>query len=243
MHFILLRCRYPTIEFDSLATDFLCPRCADYCNCTSCCNRRGETYVSTKHVKTGLELSFRRSSSTKIGKRIPWHAQYKDDGIENRHDSVSLDVQVLQPSAFITGEHWGAVYDLSGRKRIGDGIVTDGASQRIVVLPDAGLAPREKPTKKRTFIGQPQPTWQSAALGEVEESPTGHAYIGKKEPLFNSALYQSFEAIICFEGPLTPPSSESVNGEDGAADQECSSRPLDQATLVFTLASLLGNPS
>lgn len=40
--------RYPGLAFNPYAVEFRCPRCVDNCNCTSCCNRRGETYISAR---------------------------------------------------------------------------------------------------------------------------------------------------------------------------------------------------
>ncbi|KAH9041049.1 hypothetical protein EDB85DRAFT_1923858, partial [Lactarius pseudohatsudake] len=40
--------RYPHLMFDRTAEDFECPACRNYCNCSLCSQKRGETYVSER---------------------------------------------------------------------------------------------------------------------------------------------------------------------------------------------------
>ncbi|KAI1787653.1 hypothetical protein LXA43DRAFT_1028391, partial [Ganoderma leucocontextum] len=40
--------RYPDVVFEPFARHFVCPRCRDTCNCTHCCGKRGETYISAR---------------------------------------------------------------------------------------------------------------------------------------------------------------------------------------------------
>jgi hypothetical protein len=47
--------RYPAIEFYPYATRFICPSCTSTCNCTACCAKRKEPYISTRHVKIDKE--------------------------------------------------------------------------------------------------------------------------------------------------------------------------------------------
>ena len=49
--------RYVDIAFDAYAGVFKCPRCMDICNCTACCSKRGETYVSSRGVKIDIPIS------------------------------------------------------------------------------------------------------------------------------------------------------------------------------------------
>lgn len=45
------RTRYHDIEFHQFKKDFDCPACLNKCNCTSCCEKRNEVYVTTRHIK------------------------------------------------------------------------------------------------------------------------------------------------------------------------------------------------
>jgi hypothetical protein len=45
------------IPFDSYMTNFKCPKCTKTCNCTHCCSKRGETYVTTRSVKVDIPIS------------------------------------------------------------------------------------------------------------------------------------------------------------------------------------------
>ena len=47
----IFRTRYHNIEFHQFKKDFDCPACLDICNCTVCCNKRREVYITTRHVK------------------------------------------------------------------------------------------------------------------------------------------------------------------------------------------------
>jgi hypothetical protein len=41
--------RYPSLTFDEFATSFSCPCCCNFCNCTQCARRRGETYIPERN--------------------------------------------------------------------------------------------------------------------------------------------------------------------------------------------------
>jgi hypothetical protein len=49
------RTRYHDIEFHQFKKDFDCPACLNICNCTACCDRRREVYVTSKHVRLDKE--------------------------------------------------------------------------------------------------------------------------------------------------------------------------------------------
>ncbi|KAI0089713.1 hypothetical protein BDY19DRAFT_82367 [Irpex rosettiformis] len=243
--------RYSTsqLTFDLGATDFVCPKCEGFCNCTTCCKKRGEVYVSTKHVKTGLEIrTQKRARLRQKNDDFDDDYNYRDDE-RYTEDGGDDDIHITIPGALPVGEQFGAVYDLTGRRRIGVGIVADGPSQQIVLVSttattvrrDAQPTIKKKPLKtprKRQFIGQPKSTWRVVDDADAGDPPVGRAYIGKRGPLFNGAAYKSFDAIMCFEGPLTPDFDE---GEDASVNLEDSpSKTLDSALLSFALANLLG---
>ncbi|KAF9779891.1 hypothetical protein BJ322DRAFT_348629 [Thelephora terrestris] len=47
--------RYHDIEFQQFKKNFDCPACLDKCNCTSCCEKRKEVYITTRHIKFDKE--------------------------------------------------------------------------------------------------------------------------------------------------------------------------------------------
>jgi len=47
--------RYHDIEFHQFKKDFDCPACFNKCNCTACCDKRREVYVTTRHIKFDKE--------------------------------------------------------------------------------------------------------------------------------------------------------------------------------------------
>jgi len=49
--------RYHDIEFHQFKKDFDCPACLNKCNCTACCDKRREVYVTTRHIKFDKETT------------------------------------------------------------------------------------------------------------------------------------------------------------------------------------------
>ncbi|KAF9645314.1 hypothetical protein BDM02DRAFT_596360 [Thelephora ganbajun] len=47
--------RYHDIEFHQFKEDFECPACLNKCNCTVCCDKRKEVYITTRHIKFDKE--------------------------------------------------------------------------------------------------------------------------------------------------------------------------------------------
>lgn len=45
------------VLFDPYMTNFKCPKCMNMCNCTHCCSKRGEPYVTTRGVKCNVPIS------------------------------------------------------------------------------------------------------------------------------------------------------------------------------------------
>jgi hypothetical protein len=46
---MLSGCRYPDLTLDLSATQFVCPYCANFCNCSQCSRARGEEYISERN--------------------------------------------------------------------------------------------------------------------------------------------------------------------------------------------------
>ncbi|KAI0344365.1 hypothetical protein BDW22DRAFT_1419339 [Trametopsis cervina] len=220
--------RYPDIPFDPDIPDWECPKCAGFCNCTACCQKRGETYVSTRHVVTDVELA----------RRAPRRGPKANPRRTSRR-SESSEEPVIIPQPMAAGQIWGTVYALSGREPMGVGVVADSNTQGIVLTTGSRPRPKSKSAWKRvrTFIGQSRATWTTTEVSDEENAPAGRVYIGKRGPLFDQS-YRSFDQLICFDGSLTPPSNREDDEEDGP-NLESPARPLDTAQLSFALANLL----
>lgn len=189
---VLMR-RYPGMEFDAFAPVFECPKCADTCNCTGCCARRGETYVSTRNVKVSVPGYGRANSSNaktvtksktkKAGSKgkgrhtsAPWEHESASSTSSSSPSpsptpSTSASEEAPAPHALPQGALWGTVYAVSGRERMGVGFVLDEGSQRIGVL-DATAGGTGKTRRPRQFIGVPQKGWKLAPV-EVEGEEGG----------------------------------------------------------------------
>ncbi|KAI0083425.1 hypothetical protein BDY19DRAFT_998574 [Irpex rosettiformis] len=244
--------RYSTsqLTFDLEATDFMCPKCEGFCNCTTCCKKRGEVYVSTKHVKTGLEIRTQKRARLRL-KNDDFDDDYNyGDDKKYTEEGGDDDIHITVPGALPVGEQFGAVYDLTGRRRIGVGIIADGPSQQIVLVSTTATTvkgnPQSTAVKKKAlkkprkcqFIGQPKTTWRVVDDADAGGPLVGRAYVGKRGPLFNGAAYKRFDAIMCFEGLLTPDFDE---GEDASMNlEDLPSKTLDSPSLSFALANLLG---
>lgn len=196
------------ITFDADAMEFICPKCQGICNCTSCCSRRGETYVSSKGVKVdwsqvpGMGVSSTSNSSTRKNK--PGAKKKKRHSSEDFED-VPIDPSMMLPS----GATWGTVYGRDG-ERMGVAVVVDNERQEIA-LQAHGLStvPRTKRSSHK-FIGIPRKHWRVAdepatpspaadtVPTESGKAKVVHAYAGSKEPLYTWNHEQAFE------GGLTP---------------------------------------
>ena len=132
--------RYPEITFDAYAVCFVCPRCQNTCNCTSCCARRGETYISARVGKLPPpgsaealalvhEVAAAKSSQPPKAGRGGGGAPHKMD--------------------LVGGQYFGVIYGVAGGERMGQGFV--GEDSRGIVMRNARRAP-----KIVAYIGKPR---------------------------------------------------------------------------------------
>jgi len=150
--------RYPPGRFDyTQKQDNNCPHCQQFCNCTSCCSKRGETYVSTA-----------RPGPKKTVATQP-------RGLRER---VSLGGKTnLPPPSQLPTEpvkYWGAVYSLTGKK-----ITSTFAPETQEDLPAAvfgllnseeGVAkPKRQLQPKRVFVGVLQGHWGYSKHRRIKE--------------------------------------------------------------------------
>lgn len=211
--------RYPNITFNPFAVTFKCPRCRGTCNCTMCCARRGEQYISAR-----------------VG-RLPPAGSTEDlalrDELAGPEDRIKTPPVMLdQPP----GTYWGVVFDNPKMERWGLGYV--GKTNDVVLRTEDGRPvdvnkkPKAKKKKKQArivaYIGKrrepsaasaipastsasdPAPATAqlqtailpapSAAVNDqpARATPTatrGRMYIGKRSALA-SALYVSVTELI-----------------------------------------------
>ncbi|KAK7688359.1 hypothetical protein QCA50_008731 [Cerrena zonata] len=194
--------RYPEIEFNAFDEDFICPKCDDFCNCTACCRRRGEEYISSRGVGPSPFLQNSQNASASTQPR-------NSSSLSKPYPMTDRNPPVTPALAVPPGMFWGTVYDIDG-KRIGAGVVSE---DRQVIVTNDPLPPR-----KIIYVGKPPPRKggpPSSTTGAAEEPAhnvglQNRAYIGSKPPMLNHSLYKSLEehfALLTRErssSPLTP---------------------------------------
>ncbi|KAJ3522193.1 hypothetical protein NM688_g8907 [Phlebia brevispora] len=217
--------RYPDMVFDDTVNDFVCPKCSGFCNCTHCCDKRGEQYVSTRGVKTNVpkisapdgDVSLDESSSLSKVRR-----KAKQVRIVTPED-VPLDPSMMLPD----GASWGTVYTVDGCERMGSAVVLSKRKQQLALQ-------LSKPPLRR-FIGIPQRGWKFQADSEAPDPPPpkGRAYIGSPQPMYEWYVKQ------CFDGELTPTSSDDETQADEGAESGMRSIPSDD--LPFLIANVIAS--
>lgn len=160
--------RYPDIEFDSYARVFTCPKCSDTCNCTACCGRRGEQYVSglIGPAASGREPPLRSRKTKAKSQQVP-PSPPLSPSLSPDHAGSQEPLPANFDHANVGGSYWGSVYTVTG-ERVGGAFVGDD-NEAIVVKNSDGM-----PTL-RSYASIPNPTfdpdWQhEAASGGAQSS-------------------------------------------------------------------------
>ncbi|CAL1697120.1 unnamed protein product [Somion occarium] len=211
--------RYPQMVFDSSDLEFTCPKCADYCNCTACCARRGETYISARDTLPSTSnrvnvprkrTKFPRSSSTR-----PARSAKTSEILVSRTPLAKL-IPTVPTLAVPPGMFWGTVYSVDGQ-RVGTGILSQ--DQQVLVAGEP---------RKVFYIGKPPPTLRRRGTDiSISSNPSTESvnqgaiqnrlYIGHKGSIYDSS-YKSLEDHLCstpspsssrHSSPLTPLHDES----------------------------------
>ena len=156
--------RYPPGRFDyAQKQNNNCPYCQGCCNCTACCSKRGEKYVSSGRGR-GLGLK-------SIAKPSP----------ALRRERVSLGGKTnLPPPSQLPSEpvkYWGAVYSLAGKKITSTFAPPTQAGHPAVVfgLPnseESGVVvkkPKKPLQPKRVFVGIVQRHWGYSKHRRIRE--------------------------------------------------------------------------
>lgn len=149
--------RYPPGRFDyEQKQDNNCPYCQGCCNCTACCSKRGDKYVSSA-----------RSGGGRPGPRPKKPVAVPPLAVRER---VSLGGKTnLPPPSQLPSEpikYWGAVYALSGKKITSTFAPQTQEGHPAVVFglinsEESVDKPKEKKTlqPKRVFVGVLQRRW------------------------------------------------------------------------------------
>lgn len=204
--------RYPDKKFNVQVKQQTCPRCENYCNCTSCCQKRGVPYISSTRTSQPQQPV---GPTTKT-KRFP----------------VVLLSAVPPPNA----RYWGAIYSLDGQKMgatfaapAGDGLASVASAGSIA-------QPRPAEKLKRTFVGRLQRSWgfgrnrlikelnpvrqkksKSRKSGYlVTRSFVGSASFLRYRPKFSTPDPLDEEDLLAGLSPLTSLSSDSEDGHNKA---------------------------
>ncbi|THH14079.1 hypothetical protein EW146_g6209 [Bondarzewia mesenterica] len=237
--------RYPDIVFDTEMRFSSCPHCANICNCTHCCQVRGETYISEKGGGW-RELAKGRDGGSSIS-YVPApkarHKSTKTSSESKRTNSSSFVNSSSMPipknpfPALPSGSYWGAVYGLTGEK-VGTAYVDD--DQECVVVRPSSAAPAAgravaKRKKTHVFIGRPRKVWGKVRVRELDEDGNlvkmssrrkrktmGTMYTGSIEPLRARWRWKPLSSVfrtLFSDSPLTSPtSSELTLPEEGEGE-------------------------
>ena len=123
------------MAFDAFARQFVCPRCQDTCNCTQCCARRGETYISARVGKLPPANSAEALALIKAVEENNEKSREKSNApgrvVPRRMITPPVPKFDLAP-----GQFFGVIYGLEG-ERMGPGFVGED-NQRVTVDPQEG---------------------------------------------------------------------------------------------------------
>jgi len=136
--------RYPEITFDAFSKTWTCPWCEDACNCTICCTKRGEDYVSTRFEKIDEEALKLVTSGEAMRPNISAFTEPVRGSSKTRTsnsskkpsaDPLIKTAGLLEQDGGVRGEYWATVFSVEG-DRIGKGFIGESASEIIVQLDD-----------------------------------------------------------------------------------------------------------
>ena len=123
------------MAFDAFARQFVCPRCQDTCNCTQCCARRGETYISARVGKLPPANSAEALALIKAAEENNEKSREKS----NAPGRIAPRRMVTPPAPkfdLVPGQFFGVIYGLEG-ERMGPGFMGED-NQRVMVNQQEG---------------------------------------------------------------------------------------------------------
>ena len=204
--------RYPECEFDANDEEYSCPVCEGFCNCTTCCRKRGEPYVGVRTCDPVPNSPQPRPQRPRV-ERVKLAAK------TNLPPPTTVIPTTMTPEGVT--QAWGSAYSVTGQK-VGallydpsvekdnsvvfasatTPIMTSITEARQMAMATATVAPPSEPKiqvktkklKRRIFIGEPQPCWgyKNPKIRLLKPEPYSKRsytsmprfYIGKRECLF-----------------------------------------------------------
>ena len=200
---------YPDIIFDKYATSFKCPRCLNNCNCSHCCPKRNEEYISRRGIKVDIAPSaiyaevLERESRGVIVTKLPSLSA----GI---HDLPAAETSIPRRKA--VGESDKGQASLPTRADVQKCTAPSASVTPIVAaaadVPSASAASTTPPISmpRGEFVGKPRRGWQQHLYDDRDDfpnegTPQVHAYVGSGAPIaMRSAI--EYEERMCISGPL-----------------------------------------
>ena len=182
---MFVRFRYPGCEFDADDEKYSCPACEGFCNCTVCCRKRDEPYVSGRicdEVPDSPPLPPQRPRKTNVVGRVKLGSK----------TNLSVPTKAIPTTTIPTGvtQAWGSLYSVTGEK-IGACFFDPSAEKDTSIVfapvttpfmttitdvaqpPVAAAVPKDqakiqvktkkkkekKKRRRRIFVGMVQPCW------------------------------------------------------------------------------------
>ncbi|KAF9496986.1 hypothetical protein BDN71DRAFT_654516 [Pleurotus eryngii] len=185
MRCIMLRYDDRVFPFDASAKDRPCPMCMDICNCTQCCLRRKEVYVSSvgacvkivgepdnlvlppPKLKSRHKPSLKRRASRSVSPPPdrPHRVHKRPTKYRSPSPVPDFPAPVYQPMPLPTGPlaYWATIYGMSGQK-LATAFTGGDAAEVVIVKPIqptimAANQPAPRSTVPRRFVGKVQASW------------------------------------------------------------------------------------
>ncbi|KAH7890317.1 hypothetical protein F5I97DRAFT_1971899 [Phlebopus sp. FC_14] len=151
--------RYPDITFDQFTAGFMCPMCTNTCNCSTCCKKRGEEFISMRDVDF-------------VGSRIRSRVVFVPDEPKSTHESrlgrnTNETLQMQESKTTF----WAHVYGMEG-ERVGSAFIgpehAASLSNSAPGQPPAKPPRPKKPKPPRIFIGHPRKSWKIRSVRDLD---------------------------------------------------------------------------
>ncbi|KAJ8689576.1 hypothetical protein PTI98_012467 [Pleurotus ostreatus] len=186
MRCVMMRYDDRIFPFDASAKNRPCPMCMDICNCTQCCLRRKEVYVSSvgacvkivgepdnlvlppPKLKSRHKPSLKRRASRSVSPPPdrPHRVHKRPTKYRSPLPVPDFPAPVYQPMPLPAGPlaYWATIYGMSGQKLAT--AFTGGDAAEVVIVkpiqpPTTMVADQPAPhsTVPRRFVGKVQPSW------------------------------------------------------------------------------------
>ncbi|KAF9526786.1 hypothetical protein CPB83DRAFT_895800 [Crepidotus variabilis] len=163
-----LSCRYQSEPraFDMDTSS--CPACLGYCNCTSCCQKRGVKYVpSEKRPKKRAAASTASDDRQSNHSRVALGGRTNLPSLITAKEHLPVNEELYPTSASIQPPlgpkvYWSTIYGLNGAK-IGTSFAASDAAigppDMVYTARPANLIPSSSKRSSIVWVGEMQPSW------------------------------------------------------------------------------------